>query len=214
MARADRYRRLAKRSSRYASSGGPSRSRVSGRRRPRRSARRLRLPCPGRAAPASGRGRARDLRRSRSARAPCARPRWGCLAERTSRFGPMRPTELTAASVWQNDARVREQFAPLLLLGGQVHADGDARLVLGVGREHERRHDQAEDEQRDDASVTARWPASTRCAAARALARPPRIATKNTPSREDPEERRSEDHAGAGRYRLRRRRRSRRSDAR
>ena len=66
-------------------SAGRPPMRLSDRRRRRRSSRPLRLPCPGRAAPASARGRGRGLRRSRFPRAPCARPRWRCRRRRARR---------------------------------------------------------------------------------------------------------------------------------
>ena len=160
--------------------------RLSDPRRPPRSQRPLRLPCPGRAARASVRGPGRDLRRSRS-HTSALRPAAVEMSSptRTSRFGPTRPTALDGRKRVTERARVGEQFPPALLFGVQMHAaDRHARLVRRVGGEHERGHapgrrrTPARSRQRDHPAGRA----LSRCAAySRAPRGPPRIATKKTP---------------------------------
>ena len=198
MACADRYRRLAK----------PLPGRVpalSDRRRRRRSRRPLRLPCPGRAAPASARGRGRGLRRSRSAPAPCARPAVEMSSPtRTSRFGPMRPTDLTAASVWQTAHAWANSSRPSAARRSGARRRPPHSPCAGVEREHQRRARPARTRTASTTpSVTSALAAfDSVCSASRAPRGPPRIATKNTPRPSRTQKRTKAMTMRAGRYRV------------
>ncbi len=99
----------------------------------------------------------------------------------------MLPDRLRRRERVADAARLREQFAALLLVRRQVHAaDGHARLVFAVEREHERRHDQAEREQHDDAERHEAL-ADLRFGVQR-LARPARAAAHRDEERPEPEQ--------------------------
>ena len=119
---------------------------LSGRRRPPRSRRRLRLPCPGRAAPASARGRARGLRAiafSTSALRPAGVRDVIADAnvEVRTRCGR---SDCDAASVWQTTQEWANSSRPLVCAAGEVDpARGFAGLVFAVVRQHQRGHQPA-----------------------------------------------------------------------
>ena len=123
---------------------------ISGRRRRLRSSPPVRLPCPGRdRAGICPRPRARPSAIALSTSA--LRPAGVAMSSptRTSRFGPMRPTDLTAASVWQTAHDCANRSRPFCCAALRWTPPARHRgLVAAVEGQHERRDRQAEGEQR------------------------------------------------------------------
>ncbi len=106
------------------------------------------------------------------------------IAHADVQVGAGAPDRLDRRQRVADGARVREQFAALLLFAVQVHAaDRHARLVLAVERQHQRRYDQAEREQRSRSPAS---PGAGRSSIPCAAPRAHRVARRASPGRTYP----------------------------